>query len=387
MRKIHGFTTSCLHPKEIDARLISSWADLEARASVPNAFLSPYFVLPAIDHLALSEDVFGVFVEKKIAGIPSLVGVAMFKVEKPMRRFPLRHLAMFESIHSYLSGFLLDREYASDARRMIYGWLSEKKHKWHGLYIDDCPPEDLFTEEARQIASDFAMQWTTHSYWQRAVLHPKSLDGITALSLSKHMLRDYKRNLHHLQAVGHFEWKLTRGTEPLDKSINEFIRLEHMGWKGTKGTSLYSDPNQFRFFQEMAKGFNQTGRIFFTEIHLDGICIASTANLISGQVGFGFKMGWDPQYSKYSPGRVNLIKIMEHGKDLLSDLEYIDSSTTPESYINKIWPDRRNLVEGMLSLSTLGKTVMASLNVAKKLKRTILANTRKFFHKNLQEKS
>jgi len=377
MHKTHGFTASFLRPSEIDARLISAWADLEARASVPNAFLSPYFVLPAIQHLVSSADVFGVFVEKETAGIPSLVGVALFEVKKPARRFPLPHLAMLESIHSSMAGFLLDREYDSDARRIIYGWLSEKKHKWHGLHIDKCPTEDLFTEEARQIASDFAMRWTTYSNWQRAVLYPKSFDGISISSLSKHTLKNYRRNIRSLQAMGHFEWILMRGAEPLVKSIDEFIRLEHMGWKGEKGTSLYSNPHHLRFFQEMAKGFNQAGRMFFTEIHLDGICIASTANLISGQVGFGFKMGWNPQYSKYSPGIVNVTKIAEHGRDLLGDLEYIDSSTAPESYLNKIWPDRRNLVEGMFSLSTLGKTVMASVSIAKKLKTSLLAKPKR----------
>jgi len=360
-------------PTEIDAKLISAWADLEARASVPNAFLSPYFVLPAIKHLVSPDNVFGVFVEKETTSIPSLVGVAFFKVGKPTRRFPLPHLEAFESIHSYLSGFLIDREYASDARRILYGWLAEKNHQWHGLYINNCPTEDLFTEEARRIASDFAMQWTTYENWQRAVLYPKNFDGIPISLPSKHALKDYQRLIRHLQAAGHFEWILLRGNEPLDKSIDEFIRLEHMGWKGEKGTSLYSNPNHLRFFQEMAKGFNQAGRLFFTEIRLDGARISSTANLISGRAGFGFKMGWDPQYARYSPGIVNVTKIMEHGKELLGDLDYIDSSTTPESYIRKIWPGGRNLVEGMLSLSTLGKTVISSLSAAKKLKTTFFA--------------
>lgn len=373
MHIIHGFTTRFLRPSEIDAKLISAWADLEARAIVPNAFLSPYFVLPALQYLVSGEDTFGVFVEKETAGIPNLVGVALFKVRKPTRSFPLPHLMTFESIHSYLSGFLLDKECAAEARRMIYDCLAQKKHQWHGLYVNNAPTEDLFTEEAEQTASEFGMNWTKYSNWQRATLYLKTIDEQSGSMPSKHALKDYQRHLRHLQAAGHFEWILLRGAESLDKSIDEFIRLEHMGWKGEKGTSLSSNPNHLRFFLEMAKSFNQAGRAFFTEIRLNGACISSTANLISGQVGFGFKMGWDTQYAKYSPGIVNVTQIMEHGKEFLGGLEYIDSSTTPESYVSKIWPSRRNLVEGMYSLSTLGQAVLASVDTAKKLKTTFLA--------------
>ena len=340
---------------------------------MPNAFLSPYFALPAIKHLVSFDNVFGVFVERETAGIPSLVGVALFQAMKPTRSFPLPHLMAFESIHSYLSGFLLDRECVSDARRMIYRSLAHKKHQWHGLYVNNYPTEDLFTEEARQIASEFGMKWTTYSNWQRATLYLKNIDAQAVSPLSKHALKDYQRHIRHLQAAGHFEWTLLRGTEPLDKSIDEFIRLENMGWKGEKGTSLYSNPNHLRFFKEMAKGFNQAGRIFFTESHLDDVCISSTTNLISGRAGFGFKMGWDTQYAKYSPGIVNVTQIMEHGKEFLGDLEYIESSTTPEPYVSKIWPERRKLVEGMYTLSMLGQAVLAGVDTAKKLKTTFIA--------------
>ncbi len=377
MKNKRDFTVRLLRPTEIDAKLISAWAELEARAIVPNAFLSPYFVLPAIQYLVPDEDTFGVFVEKETAGIPNLVGVALFKARKPTRSFPLPHLMLFESIHSYLSGFLLDREYASEARSMIYSYLAQKKHQWHGIYINNAPAEGLFTEEASQIASEFGMNWIKYSSWQRATLYLKNINRQSVSPPSKHALKDYQRHLRNLQAAGRFEWILMRGDESFDKSIDEFIRLEHMGWKGEKGTSLSSNPNHLRFFQEMAKGFNQAGRIFFTEIRLDDTCISSTSNLISGHAGFGFKMGWDTQYARYSPGTVNVTKIMEQGKEFLHDLEYIDSSTTPESYVAKIWPDRRNLVEGIYSLSRLGHAVLAGVDTAKKLKMTFLASSTK----------
>lgn len=242
MNNKREFTVRLLHPTEIDAKLISAWADLETRASVPNAFLSPYFALPAIKHLVSFDNVFGVFVERETAGIPTLIGVALFQTRKPTRSFPLPHLMAFESIHSYLSGFLLDREYLSDARRMIYGCLTQRKHQWHGLYVNNAPTEDLFTEEARQTASEFGMKWATFSNWQRAMLYLKNIGDQSVSPPSKHAQKDYQRHLRHLQAAGHFEWILLRGAEPLDKSIDEFLRLDTWDGKEKKAHPFLPTP-------------------------------------------------------------------------------------------------------------------------------------------------
>jgi len=153
------YLTRILRLSDIDSHLVSAWADLEARALHPNSFLSPHFVLPAMKYLEPSEDCFGVFVEKLSAGSRDLVGAAWFRVCKPTRRFPLKHLAAFESVHSYLSDFLLDREHASDALKEIYGYLTDKGHAWHGLYLNNYSAGSLFTQEPLAIAADFGMRW------------------------------------------------------------------------------------------------------------------------------------------------------------------------------------------------------------------------------------
>ena len=45
------YKLSALNPSEITDRLVSAWVDLESRAIEANAYLSPYFVLPAIKYL------------------------------------------------------------------------------------------------------------------------------------------------------------------------------------------------------------------------------------------------------------------------------------------------------------------------------------------------
>lgn len=372
--KNHHYAARVLKSSEIDAGLISAWEELEARAIVPNAFMSPHFVIPALRHLESAEDTFGVFVEKASAGLPELVGVALFQIRKPTRRFPLKHLSAFASVHSYLSNFLLDREHASDALTQIYKYLTDKRHTWHGLYLSNFASDSPFGEEAQAIAADFGMGWNLFEQWSRAVFLTDDF-GESALShLSKNQKKNYQRNLRKLEELGSVEWVLTRRTSSFQKNMDEFVRLEHLGWKGNEGTSLYSNPNHLRFFHEMMAGFNQTGRAFFTELNLNGVTISSTSNLISGKVGFAFKVGWDFEYAKYGPGILNEIKTLEQGDESLSDLEYIDSSAAPDSYINGLWPGRREIYEGMFFMTQTGRIALASIEVARKLKISLFQN-------------
>lgn len=365
------YTTQILKPSEMNADLISAWQDLEARAIVPNAFLSPHFVLPALRHLESSENVFGVFVKKASAGLSELVGVALFEIRGSTRRFPCGHLAAFETIHSYLTDFLLDREHASSALREIFRYLRAQRYRWHGLRLNNFSGEYLLTEEAQAVASEFGARWNPFEQWSRAVLYEKEFGEAALAQIPKRRIKTHQKNLKKLEELGKVEWVFTRQTDSLQPLAEEFVRLEHSGWKGAEGTSLYSNPNHLRFFYEMMTSFNQAGRVFFTELRLNGKSIASTTNFISGRAGFGFKLGWDAAYARFGLGIMNEIETVKHAAEVLSGLEYMDSSATPDSYMSDLWPGRRAICEGVFSLTTAGRVALVSAGMARKLKTSL----------------
>lgn len=371
------YTTRILKSSEMNADLVSAWQDLEARAIVPNAFLSPHFVLPALRHLESSENVFGVFVEKTSAGLSELIGVALFEIRGPTRRFPLGHLSAFETIHSYLTDFLLDREHASCALREIFCYLRAQRYRWHGLRLNNLSGEYLLAEEAQAVTSELGARWNPFEQWSRAVLPAREFGQAALAQIPKRRMKTHQKNLKKLEELGKFEWVFTRQTDSLQTLAEEFARLEHSGWKGAEGTSLYSNPNHLRFFYEMITGFNQAGRAFFTELRLNGESIASTTNFISGRAGFGFKLGWDAVYARFGPGIMNEIETIKHAAEVLSDLEYVDSSAAPDSYISDLWPGRRAISEGMFSLTPVGRVALASTGMTRKLKTSLFPHRKK----------
>lgn len=373
MNRLAGFTLKLSNPTELEAPLLAAWAELEARASVPNAFLSPYFVLPAMRHLLGAESVVGAFIERRSSGSVTLIGVALFQAEKPSRRFPLPHLRAFASIHSYLTGFLLDSDYAAEVSQILARFLASNRYRWHGVLFENCPQELMTAPETQAAFLENRLRWQAAGLWQRPVLRP-GRDKVSDLSqVSRHSLKDYQRHLRHLQALGRVEWQALRGHEPMETNLAAFLQLENTGWKEQQRSSLASNPAHLRFFEEMSAAFHRAGRLCLTELRLDGNIIASTVNLISGRAGFGFKLGWDTRYARHSPGIINLVQMMEHAEETFSDLDYLDSSADPDSYVSKLWPARRDLTDGWLTLSPLGSAALSGIRWAHTLK-TALQN-------------
>jgi hypothetical protein len=155
--------------------------------------------------------------------------------------------------------------------------------------------------------------------------------------------------------------------------IETFIELEHTGWKGAQGTSLRSDPQQATFFREMIRAFRADGDVFFTELRLEDEVIASTCNLRSGGDGFAFKCSFESSYSKYGPGILNelgFLKALEHDVD---DFRFIDSGSTPGSFIEELWPDRVPLHSGSIALGRLSSAAARAAGALSSARRRLMA--------------
>lgn len=356
---------------EIDSRLRSAWSALEARARYPNAFLSPHFVLPALKYLETSGDCFGVFVERAAGGSRELVGAAWLRMEQPTRRFPLPHLTAYLSIHSYLADFLLDREYAAEARQELYRAVRRAGRTWHGLRLNYASAESIQDEAAQAAARENGMIWHLRETWQRATFQPSTAEAALSSHIPRRKIKNYRRSMKKLATRGRLEWRLLLGGEEgFAHSIEDFLRLEHSGWKKAQSTSLLSNPREAAFFREMMSGFGNAGQAFFTEMRLDEEVISSSANLISGQAGFGFKIGWEETFAEYGIGIANEIQMLEHAAQL-PPITQMDSCAAPNSYMNELWPERRTLCDGWFSLTPLGNAALTGIQWAQTLKKTL----------------
>jgi hypothetical protein len=358
---------------ELDRETVKSWESLEDRALESNAFLSPHFVIPAVRHLWKTEKLrqtMFVFVEKANGEAADLVGAGVFVQSSGKRNFPLPHLEAFLSRHSYLSGLLVDRNEAEGAIRAFFQFFCSKKATWHGVEFNYRSIDGSQAELISAVAEEFGSPWQEQERIYRAIFVPsEGGDPYLQAQFSTGRRKDLRRMRRRLEEQGDVRWMALFGKEVDEKSVERFLEIEHMGWKGEKGTSLRARASHEAFFREMVGGFREKEGLFFTEMYLDGIVIASTSNLISGGTGFAFKIGWNPSYAKMGPGVLNEVEFIQRAPSLCGSLSYIDSGALEGSFIDQLWVGRRALASGAFGTTPLGRKVLWGLAQMRRIKR------------------
>ena len=346
-------TVRSIGPESIDAQLIAAWQHLGERALAPNAYLTPMFVLPALAHMGSTGPVEILLIE---GASGELIGIGVFDTRPLLPLTRLQSLVGFRSKHSYLTGLLVDGEQAVAAVDAFFEFVSRPGTCWHGVRFDwlsaECPFGALLIERARRRN----IWWSESERMRRAVLLPKHNDGATLVErIPPRRLKELRRCARRLSDNGRLDWHIHHGENVHDAVIERFLSLEHMGWKGESGSSVRANPEHEQFFTAMIAGFRANGGLFFTELLHDGKVIASSCNLISGNSAFAFKIGWDPDYARYSPGMLNELYLLEQAGELFGHLDLIDSGALEGSFIDRLWFDKRDILSGVFATTRLGK--------------------------------
>lgn len=331
-------------PAELNDRDRQAWADLESRAVEPNAFMSPHFVLPALQHLDPGASVVLVWVEQSVGGARALHGVGVFRRSPGTRSFPWPHLTAYQSAHTYLGGLLIDRGSVLPVVEALQGFLSRRSNLWQGLEL---PKVDLSAPDG---LADTVQKLARRRGLPVQLLGPQERSMLTIADCGEELLREalgkklneINRCLRRLGEQGEVSWHCLRRELPAE-SVEAFLRLEHLGWKGESGTSMRSTAAGEAFFRAMVAGFDREGRALFTELRVDGQAVASTCNFVSGSMGFAFKVGWNPELRKLGPGMLNEVEFIRHAREQCADLTQFDSGASADSFINRLWPGRREL--------------------------------------------
>jgi hypothetical protein len=343
IRQLHP-TVRVLSRADIDATLIDQWERLEQRSLEANAFLSPHFVIPALEHLTpdLAVDIVAVFGPQQHE--ESLLGIGIFSRQPPTRQMPLPRLVAYRSPHSYRTGLLIDCACADRVADAFFEYFRRPRNRWRAVEFVDLYQDGPLDRLLQQAAVRHGARWKPYHEKTRAVLELGRCAPLAA-PLSTRDASELRRKRRRLAEQGAVSWRLSVGAEVDAEHAERLLRLEHSGWKGEQGESMLSSSSDAQFCRRMVDGFRGAGRGFFCELMVQDRVIATANYLTSGDAGFAFKIGWDPEYAKCSPGILNEIEFVEHaGDERLSALQYIDSGAQPGSFIDSLWPQRQTLV-------------------------------------------
>ena len=362
-----------LEYNELTDQDIKRWCELEERSIEQNAYLSPYFMLPALKHFPPHGKPIIVFIETGTGNRGDLLGVGVFECSPRTIRVPVAHLKAYRCPHAYLTGLLIDKQHFGETTDAFFSFFHDSRENWCGVEFVNRRKESELASRFDIAASCLDICWFEYSSQRRPILlSEKSGDANIKATLGSKRRKVLRQNLRRLNDLGKVTWRVVVGREIEPACLDTFLELEHMGWKKAKSFSLLSNASHEAFFREMMTGFSQAGRAFFTELSMNGKVIASTSNLISGCAGFAFKIGWDEAFSKLGPGILNEVEFMKYFPELLPSIKYVDSGAGDGSFIEKLWPDHVSLVSGFYVSNPTMKPLLQGIDFLRKVKRRFL---------------
>jgi CelD/BcsL family acetyltransferase involved in cellulose biosynthesis len=348
--------------QNVGPAIVEAWADLESRAIEPNAYLSPHFVLPALRHL--DPELKPLFIAVYAPGQSGrmLVGFGVFVTRPRTWRAPLRRLSAYRSKMSYLTGLLVDRACVDPVVSRFLEYISGKAVSWDCIEFQHSRLEGALMLAVKRQAAIARITVHLRNEYQRAVLVPEAAGpAYFNDTAGGKRIKELRRQRRKLGEQGALSWRLLVGSDAdCSSALERFLTLENMGWKGTKGTSLLAQPLGQAFAKELGERFGKAGRLFFTELLLDGVPIASTCNLLAGNMGFAFKIGWNPAYGRFSPGMLNELHLVEEAANLLTGLAEIDSGAAEGSFIDVLWVTRQPMATMLLPTTRVARILLAS---------------------------
>lgn len=314
---------------------LGAWRELAGRSLEPNPSLEPDFVLPAARVLNPG----GVSVIRVEDDSGWLACLPVTRARRWRRVHVPAALLGWWHIYSLLGTPLLDAGRAPEAAgALIDTARGDRATSMVALdFVTSAGPTTSAIDRAlaeRRIEPYRAMPS------QRAVLHRRESEDY--LAVGKKHRREWSRQRRRLGAL--FEEDVVTVDRSGDPgAVSDFLALEENGWKGHEGTAFASLPGHAEIFTEICAGFHERGRLQLLALEAGSRRLAVKCNLIGGDEILCFKIAFDQELSKYSPGIQleidNVHEFHEHTEAALID----SCAAEGNSMINRLWPDRRSL--------------------------------------------
>ncbi len=347
-------------------QLIDRWQSLAERAKPGKAYLSPKFVRPALGFLEPHQNPFIVSIDDGAQAGPSLVALLQPVAMSPRALFP--HLRAFKSIHSFMTGLIVDSNNPADTVAQLFNSIRERGYGGiEMLYrLVDTPSWRDILAGAKH--ADF--EWVEYRRFNRAIINTADPYDIEACMTYKRR-KAFRHAMRGLEAIGPVEYRVISDPHELLAASRRFLELEDTGWKHQRGASLRSQATHERFFHEMFAAFALAGQARICELRVDQRTVSSTVHLISKDTSFAFKLGWDPQFARHKVGICQQVFTAMHAQRDFNDVAVIDSCTEEDSFFEKLWPGRRQIASGIFVRRGLRERIVTGLKHVRQLRQLL----------------
>ena len=314
---------------------LDRWRDLADRALEPNPFFEPELVLAARRHLR----------ERK-ATLLVVEDEDAWRACLPVSRRRIDGVAVTANwLHLYCflgTPLLCGDEPDAAARALLARGCEGNPLSLRRLGADGPAAAAL-----RLAAADLGLTTVFESRSDRALLRRRP-DGSYLDAMRGHRRRELNRMGRALARELGAELEVVDETAT-PGAVEAFLELERSGWKGQRQTALASDHDHADFFTSICAALGAQGRLELLCLRAGDRRVAMKCNIYAGEGGFCFKIAYDEQLARFSPGvqleRENVRVFAENRGELWQD----SCADQENTMINRLWPDRRPLATVVLA--------------------------------------
>ncbi|HEX8192079.1 MAG TPA: GNAT family N-acetyltransferase [Allosphingosinicella sp.] len=325
------------------------WDDLAADASEPNVFAERWFVEAGLRHMAAPGSVRTIPVWSD--GGETLIGLLPLRIAGRYGRTPVRHVQNWVHDHAFLGTPLVRR---GRERAFWTGLLAAvDAAPWAPGFLhltgmaEDGPVHRGLAEAAAALGRPCAV---VHRM-RRAMLEAgQTPQAYYEAAVRKKKRKELGRLRSRLAELGDVRFETLERAEDAPLWCEDFLSLEAAGWKGKDGSALANAPSTAAFFREMFEGAFRAGKLEILRLAVDEKPIAMLVNLHAAGGGFSYKIAFDEDYARYSPG----VMIEIENLRLLArpGFAWMDSCAAEDHpMIDSLWMERRSIVRLTVPLS------------------------------------
>jgi CelD/BcsL family acetyltransferase involved in cellulose biosynthesis len=327
------------------------WADLAAHAAEANAFYAPAMLGAALDHLAAPGTV------RLVEAMDGdrLIGLLPVAIAPRHGRLPIACATNWMHMHSFFGAPLIRRGQEDAAWTAFLDQLDRAPWAPHFLHLTglDAAGANAAALEAVCTRQRRGRQ-EIHRYDRALLRSDLSADAYWETHVRAKKRKEIRRLQKRLGELGTVTEHLLTDRADLARWCDEFLALEQAGWKGAEGTALACTPAHAAFFRAACAAAFERGQLHFLRIDLDERAIAMLVNFRHLDGAFSFKIAFDEDMGRFSPGVLIEIANLQavQGDPAIA---WMDSCAAPDHpMIDSLWAERRSIAQYRVALKGTG---------------------------------
>ena len=364
-------------PDELAAH-VGAWESLVAAAIEPNVFQEPWILLAAWRAFGLGRNLRAVLIYGPDPNLPTaahvLYGLFLLERVRQLEGLPIPVMTLWHHPLAPLGTPLVRRGVGAKCLAALVAWLRAGSDSASILRFAGCGGGEAFERLLTEFVNDRRLFWdVTDRYYRACLVRGADAESVLGRAMSSGNRKELRRQARRLGETGTVEMRALAAGEDPEPWLAQFLSLERAGWKGAEQSALASEAARRGFFEAICRAAHARGRLMLLGLFLDGRPIAMKCSFLALPGAFAFKIAFDEELARFSPG----VQLELRNVAALHDLpgwSWMDSCASPSHFmIERLWSDRRAIATTILATGRApGGLVVSVLPLLRWIYRTFI---------------